>query len=126
VFLDRKGIIIGKWRKTMALLLETTPLPLTSDNDGVIRIAGTRIALDLVIEAFQDGATPEEIAVQYPSLSLSVVYAVISYYLQHAPAVEKYLRKRRKQAAEIRQKNELRANPAGVRERLLARQKHQG
>ena len=110
----------------MALLLETTPLPLTSDNDGVIRIAGTRIALDLVIEAFQDGATPEEIAVQYPSLSLSVVYAIISYYLQHALAVEKYLRKRRKQAAEIRQKNELRANPAGVRERLLARQKHQG
>ena len=110
----------------MTLLLETTPLPLTSDRDGVIRITRTRISLDLVVEAFQDGATPEEIAVQYPSLSLPVVYAVISYYLQHTTVVEKYLRKRRKQADEIRQKNELRADPAGVRERLLARQKHRG
>jgi uncharacterized protein (DUF433 family) len=65
----------------MTLLLETTPLPLATDNDGVIRVTGTRISLDLVVEVFQDGATPEEIAIQYPSLSLPVVYAVISYYL---------------------------------------------
>ena len=110
----------------MTLLLETMPLPLAKDNDGVIRVTGTRITLDLVVEAFQDGATPEEIAVQFPALSLPVVYAVISYYLQHAPAVEKYLRKRRKQSVETREKNELRASPAGVRERLLARQKQQG
>jgi uncharacterized protein (DUF433 family) len=110
----------------MTLLLETMPLPLAKDNDGVIRVTGTRIALDLVVEAFQDGATPEEIAIQFPALSLPVVYAVISYYLQHASAVEKYLRKRRKQSVETREKNELRANPAGVRERLLARQKQQG
>ncbi|RPH63043.1 MAG: DUF433 domain-containing protein [Chloroflexi bacterium] len=107
----------------MPLLLETTPLPLISDTDGVIRVTGTRISLDLVVESFQDGATPEEIAVQYPSLSLPVVYSVIGYFLQNQAAVNKYLRKRRKLADDIRRANESRATPVGVRERLLARQK---
>lgn len=106
----------------MTLVLETTPLPLAPDKDGVIRITGTRVTLDVIVEAFQEGATPEEIAVQYPSVSLPAVYAVISYYLQNSPAVEKYLRKRRKQAVEVRKANELRASPAGIRARLLARQ----
>lgn len=50
----------------------TVTVPLTIGEDGVIRIGKTRVTLDTVVYAFQDGATAEEIASQYPSLDLRV------------------------------------------------------
>ena len=35
------------------------PLPLSTDADGVIRVAGTRVTLDTVIDTFITGASPE-------------------------------------------------------------------
>jgi hypothetical protein len=52
------------------LLIETEPIPLEADADGVVRVGGTRVTLDTVVAAFKDGATAEEIVYQYPSLSL--------------------------------------------------------
>ena len=49
----------------------TEPVPLYSDADGVLRVRGSRVTLDIVPAAFADGATAEEIAQQYPSLSLA-------------------------------------------------------
>lgn len=97
-------------------------IPLEKDADGVIRVSRTRVTLDTVIHAFNDGATVEEIAQQYPSLPLADIYSVIAYYLRHADEVEAYLQRRRAQAVQVRQSNEARFNPAGVRARLLARQ----
>jgi len=87
----------------------------------VVRVGGIRVTLDTVVGAFNDGATAEEIAQQYPSLQLADVYAVISHYLRNRSEVEKYLRKRQKQAEDIRKQNEARFDPSGIRERLLAR-----
>ena len=92
-----------------------------ADGDGVIRVAGTRVTLDTVVEAFQQGATAEEIAQQYPSVALADVYSVIGYFLRHETEVNAYLLSRRKEAAQLREENERRFDPAGVRERLLAR-----
>ena len=36
------------------------PIPLTTGDDGVIRVAGTRVTLDTVIASFADGGTAEE------------------------------------------------------------------
>jgi uncharacterized protein (DUF433 family) len=47
--------------------------------------------LDTVIQAFTDGATAEEIAQQYPSLSLADIYQVNGYYLRSPSDVEAYL-----------------------------------
>ena len=44
---------------------------------------GTRVTLEAIVAAFSDGATAEEIAQDFPAVSLSDVYAVISYYLRH-------------------------------------------
>jgi uncharacterized protein (DUF433 family) len=104
------------------LAVATDALPLRADADGVMRVAGTRVTLDTVIEAFVDGATPEEIVQQYPSLSLADVYSVIGYYLHRRDEVERYLRLRRKKAAKVRSENEARFVPKGVRARLVARQ----
>lgn len=105
----------------MSISVNAEPVPLLTDKDGVVRVGGTRVTLDTVVAAFNDGATAEEIVQQYPSLQLADVYAVISHYLRNRSEVEKYLRKRQKQAEEIRKQNEARFDPAGIRERLLAR-----
>jgi len=105
----------------MTLTLTTLALPLTTDQHGAVRVGKTRVTLDSVVSAFRDGATAEEIAQQYPSLALADVYAVLGYYLQRQVEVDEYLRQRQQQAARVRQENEARFAPAGIRERLLAR-----
>jgi uncharacterized protein (DUF433 family) len=97
------------------------PPPLQLDAEGVVRVGGTRVTLDTVIGAFEDGASAEEIVLQYSSLSLADVYTVIGYYLRHRGEVEEYLREQRRQAEEVRRQNEARFPQAGIRERLLAR-----
>lgn len=108
----------------MGLPIATEPtesIPLTVSSDDVIYVGETRVTLDTVVEAFQDGATPEEIVYQYPSLNLADVYAVVGYYLRHRAQVETYLQQRSEQAERIRQQNERQFPPDGVRARLLSR-----
>lgn len=110
----------------MTLVLEAPPVPLKADPDGVVRVAGTRVTLDTVVAAFSDGATPEEIAQQYPVLELADVYSVLGFYLTRKDEVDAYLAKRRVQCESVRRENEARFNAKGIRERLLARRKTQG
>ena len=106
----------------MTLDVVADPLPLQIDEDGVARVGGTRVTLDTIVAGFADGATAEEIVQQYPSVALADVYAVLGYYLRHRPEVEAYLQWRAQQALAVRQENEQRTDPLGVRERLLAQQ----
>lgn len=106
----------------MSLTIAAEQVPLATDAEGVIRVAGTRLPLDRIIFAFQQGATAEEIAQRFPVVELADVYAIISYYLRHRAEVEAYLETRQEKAAEIRMQNEAQVNPRGIRERLLARQ----
>jgi len=103
------------------MTLRAVTVPLAVDAEGVVRITGTRVTLDSVVLAFQEGASAEEIAQQYPSLSLADAYAVIAYYLTHREDVEGYLERREQQAEQVRRRNERRFDPVGVRARLLAR-----
>jgi uncharacterized protein (DUF433 family) len=98
-----------------------TTVPLSQDQAGVLRVTGTRVTLDTVIYAFNEGATPEEIVQQYPTLELKDVYAVVSYYLQNQDEVEKYLDERRARRQELKKEIEARFDPRGIRKRLLAR-----
>lgn len=97
------------------------PVPLAADGAGVVRVGGTRVTLDAVVAAFRAGATPEQIAQQYPSVELADIYAVITYYLRHGRLVDEYLGERGAAAERVRSANEGRFAPVGVRERLLAR-----
>lgn len=105
----------------MSLSIETEPLPLKADADGVVHVGGTRVTLDTIVAAFEEGATAEEIVHQYPSVNLADVYAVVSYYLRRRSDVEVYLSQRQQQARAVRQQNEMRFDPYGIRDRLLAR-----
>lgn len=97
------------------------PIPLATDANGVIRVAGTRVTLDTVIDTFMTGASPEEIAEDFPVLRLDDVYAVLTYYLRHRVEVDTYLRERRARAEGIRREIEAHSPQTGLRDRLLAR-----
>jgi uncharacterized protein (DUF433 family) len=101
--------------------LVAEPVPVQADEDGVLRVGGTRVRLDTVIGAFKNGCAAEEILLKYPSLKLTDIYAVITYYLWHREAVEAYVEDRARMADEVRRENESRFPPQGLRDRLLAR-----
>lgn len=108
----------------MSLSLQAKPVPLRTDEHGVMRVGETRVSLDTVIFAFNQGSTPEEIVSDYSTLDFSDVYAVIAYYLQNQAEVEDYLRARGEQREEVRRETEARFPQAGIRERLLARRQN--
>ena len=111
----------------MPLSLQAEPVPLRMDECGAIRVGRTRVPLELVIEAYQNGATPETIVRWFDSLRLADVYGVISYYLKHMEEVDEYLRGREDQAAEVRHKIEAaQPNRPGFRDELLARRGQTG
>ena len=101
----------------------TQPIPLVQDSDGIMRVRGTRVTLDTVFAAFREGATPEEIVQQYPSISLADVYQVIGYCVSHSSEIEGYLSERRATGQTARDHNESTWPPDGIRERLLARRR---
>jgi uncharacterized protein (DUF433 family) len=103
------------------MIQATTTVPLFTDEAGVLRVAGTRVSLDSIIYAFDEGATPEEIAQAYPTLELAAIYSVIGYYLQNRAEVEQYLAQRKVQRDELKKEIEARFSPQGLRERLLSR-----
>ena len=103
------------------VLAETQAVPMKVDRDGVIRVGETRVRLDTVIFAFNEGYTAEEIVSQYPSLRLADVYAVIAYYLNNRIAIDDYVTTHTETATALRQKIEATPEYQQFRERLLAR-----
>ena len=103
------------------LVAPPAPVPIQADADGVLRVGGTRVSLDLIVEAWTEGATAEGIQEAYPALALADVYGAITYYLHHRPEVDRYLEERQVQADQVRRENEARFDPATLRRRLLAR-----
>lgn len=56
-----------------------------------IRIKGTRIGIETVLDDYLEGTSPEEIAARYRNLTLEQVYATILYYLRNRAEVDAYL-----------------------------------
>ena len=86
------------------------------DEHGVYRIGTTRVMLDSVVAAFQQGFSPESIRQQYPALTLQEVYGTISQYLANREEFDAYLRRQ----AQVWQEARIRADqrPSEVFERL--------
>lgn len=108
----------------MRLASATVTHPLREDAEGIIRIGGTRVTLQTVIAAYDEGAGPEEIALQYPALTLEQVYATISYFLGHEADLRGYIEEEHAVSAADRRRTEARPEIARLRERLLARRKN--
>lgn len=77
-------------------------------NAETIRIKGTRVGIEIVIEKFLDGANPKEIQRHYPHLTLKHIYATITYYLLNKETIDTYIkigREKAKTAYEEQRKN---------------------
>ena len=76
------------------LNLDALESPLRRDEGGTVRVGRSRITLDLIVEQFENGMTPEDLVRAYDTLELADVYATISYYLRHRDEVRAYLERR--------------------------------
>ncbi len=95
--------------------------PLREDATGALRVGNSRVLLELVLRAFQDGATPETIVQRYATLALQDVYAVIAYYLRHRREVDEYLAAREQKAEEVQQRlQSQQGDLSEIRARLLS------
>jgi len=86
-------------------------------NHGAIRIKGTRIGIEIILDDYLNGHSPEEIAVRYRNLTLKQVYAAITYYFYNQEKMDAYLNEWRKGFEEAWL--EQRRNPDPVIKRLL-------
>ena|SRR6266446_4643800 len=94
--------------------------PLRLDQGGAVRVGSSRISLDLIVEQYDNGMTPEDMVRAYDTLVLADVHAVIGYYLRHIDEVRAYLKRRAEEAAALRARIEA-ERPRLSREELLAR-----
>ena len=110
--------------KTVAdeLPLRADRSPLRVDEGGAVRVGNSRISLDLVVEQYENGMTPDDMVRAYDTLELADVHAVIAYYLRHRNEVRAYLKRREEEAKALRAKIEA-DHPRVSREELLARGK---
>ena len=108
----------------MAFTFRTKAPPLSKDATGALRVGDSRGLLEIVVRAFQDGATPEAILQRYSTLTLPDVYAVLAYYLRHPSQVEEYLARREQKAEEVQQRIESQQGDlSGIRARLLTQRR---
>ena len=105
----------------MTLVLKSEKPPLREDETGAIRVGNSRVLLEIVIRAFQDGASPESIVSQYSTLTLSDTYGAIAYYLKNKDSVEAYLNQREEFAEFLKQRLQaIQPDLSQIRSRLLS------
>ncbi len=112
-------------------VLEQKPLtlsvPLREEPPGVLRVGKSRVLLELVMRAYQRGASPQDIVRMYESLELSDVFAVIAYYLAHPAEIEEYLRKCEEEAEAVRRQIESsQPSQPNLKQELLDRARARG
>jgi uncharacterized protein (DUF433 family) len=105
---------------TTPLPLYAEPHPLRVDEGGIIRVGKSRVSLELVVEQYENGMTPEDLVRAYDTLVLADVHAAIAYYLRHRDEVRAYLKRREEEAEALRVKIEA-EHTRIAREELLAR-----
>ena len=77
---------------------------------------GSRVSLESVVFLFLDGASPETIVDEFPTLSLEQVYGAITFYLADRPKIDAYLTESEGLWEDARQNQS--PIPSALRERL--------
>lgn len=92
-------------------------------NADDIRIKGTRVGIETVLDDYLNAMSPEEIAVRYPTLTLEQVYATITFYLHNQREIDQYLERWRRYAEQAWQQQQQHPTPAIQRLQALKRQR---
>lgn len=93
---------------------------LRRDLGSLIHLTGHRIGLEDLVHDYNEGYSPESLASEYPTLSLSLIHRVIAFYLDHREEVDRYIA--RNQIEVDRQRASAPRGPSvmEMRERLAA------
>ena len=102
------------------IALKSGTLLLREDEGGVIRVGKTRVSLDLIVQQYENGMTPEDMVRAYDTLVLEDVKSVIEYYLSQRADVRTYLKQREQEAESLRTKIEA-ERPRVSRQELIER-----
>jgi uncharacterized protein (DUF433 family) len=90
----------------MNIAIHADPVPLHIDDTGAIRVGGSRVTLDVVLQYWRQGMKPEGIARGLDALTLADVHGALAYYCRHAAEIDEYLREREQEADALRQQIE--------------------
>ena len=65
--------------------------PYIEIREGGYYVPGSRVSLSSIISVFAEGASPETIRENFPTLTLAQVYGAIAFYLNHPEECQAYL-----------------------------------
>ena len=102
-------------------------VPLHNHPDGQVRITGTRISLEIFLEAHELGArTPEQLTRRFDTIKLADAKAVLAYYRDNQAEVDEYLRLSAEKSDRIRE--EITSQPEYIEHtnRILERARAKG
>jgi len=85
----------------MSLQIETLLVSSPDVCGGRLRIDGTRVTVNQIVVWYKQGYSAEEIANEYPQLSLAQVYTALAYYHANREEVETELRDEKEEAARL-------------------------
>ena len=82
-----------------------------------IRVKGTRVGIEHLLSLYLSGAQPEQIVLEFPSVTLEQVHGVLACYLGHREPIDAYLEQWRDRAQELRA-DQRKQTPPSVIQRL--------
>lgn len=89
-----------------------------------IRIKGTRVGIETILDEYLNAMSPEEIAIRYPSVTLEQVYATITFYLHNQMNIDNYMRRWRENAENAWQDQHRNPLPSVRRLQQIKQQRH--
>jgi uncharacterized protein (DUF433 family) len=100
---------------------EVVSIPLETNEQGVIRVSGTRVSLDSILHAYYEGATAEEIVLRFPTCTIENIYTIISWALNNPDFINHYLETQTVRLDQLENEIKQEFPSSGLRNRLLAR-----
>lgn len=88
------------------------------NEQGVLVVAASRVALGSVVKCFLDGESAESIHEAYPSLPLESIYGAIAFYLADRRRIDEELARQDEETSHLRDR--ARQQNLDLRSRLLA------
>ncbi len=111
------------WKGRVAIVMDADQyLDVKAADD--IRVRGTRVGIEHLLEAYLAGSLPEEICLEFPTLTVEQVNGVIAWYLGNRDEADAYLRRWEARARTARREQASGSQPAVIRRlRELAEQR---
>lgn len=99
----------------------TITVPIKQDEQGAIRVSGTKVTLDTILNYYLQGLTPEKLHEGFPTIPLTDMYAIIAYYLANQTELDDYLQDIQNKAKQLQKEIESNYPPKVTKAELLKR-----